>query len=101
MHIWKRRLGASDGFCISGWGEPRRSLFGDEGEMMSVPRCAWEGCIRAAAVDVLVGDLERRTRRHHGQYCVPHSVVTSQMLRSSGDDDVWFTVISPDRSAGM
>jgi hypothetical protein len=50
-----------------------------------------------AAVDVLVGDLERRTRRRHGHYCVPHSVVTSQMLRSSTSDDVWFTVISSER----
>ena len=73
----------------------------DGGGVMSVPACVWEGCTHAAAVDVLVGDLERRIRRHHGRYCVPHSVVTSQMLRSSSDDDVWFTVIGSDRSTSM
>lgn len=68
---------------------------------MGAPVCVWEGCTRAAAVDVLVGDLEWRTWRRHGHYCVPHSVITSQMLRSSSDDDVWFTVINPDRGTAM
>jgi hypothetical protein len=70
-------------------------------EAMNQPMCVWDGCPHAAAVDVLVGDLERRTRRHHGCYCVPHSVITSRALRSSADDDVWFTVISSDRSVDM
>jgi hypothetical protein len=42
---------------------------------------------------VLVGDLLRRIRRHHGSYCVPHAVDTSRDLRSVTGEDVWFTVI--------
>jgi hypothetical protein len=58
--------------------------------------CRWEGCDRAAAVEVLEGDLGRR-RQAYGRYCVPHSVITSRTLREDHGTDVWFAVIAPDR----
>ena len=57
--------------------------------------CVWEGCDRAAAVEVLEGDVGRR-RQPHGHYCVPHSVITSRVLREDHGADVWFTVIADD-----
>jgi hypothetical protein len=56
----------------------------------------WAQCGRRAVVDVMVGDLLRRHRRHHGRYCVPHSVTKSRALRTQTSADVWFAVISGD-----
>jgi hypothetical protein len=58
--------------------------------------CRWEGCDREAAVEVLKGEVGR-FREPHGDYCVPHSVITSRMLREQHGVDVWFAVIAPDR----
>lgn len=57
--------------------------------------CLWEGCDHVAAVEVLRGDLGRR-RERHGHYCVPHSVITSRVLRAEQNGDVWFAVIVSD-----
>jgi hypothetical protein len=58
--------------------------------------CVWEGCERAAAVQVLKGDLGRR-REPYGEYCVPHSVIASRLLRENHGADVWFAVITDGR----
>lgn len=55
--------------------------------------CMWGGCGLPAMVDVMVGDLVRRERRHHGRYCVQHAVAESRALRTRVGGDVWFAVI--------
>lgn len=62
---------------------------------MTAPMCMWEQCDRTARVGVAVRKRTCGTLAH-GAFCVPHSALTSRVLRRKSGAEVWFDWLRTD-----
>ena len=65
---------------------------------MSAPLCVWEHCDRPGRISVIVG-TKACDAAAHGAFCVPHSALTSRVLRQGSRSEVWFDWVRPDSSS--